>query len=241
VPPDHDHRRFATTHWSLILAAADPRSPQAASALASLCEIYWFPVYAFIRRNGASTEDARDSTQAFFARVLEKESFKGARQDRGRFRAFLLTAVRHFLANQWDAARAQKRGGGQVVLPLEFDDGERRYLLEPADGLTPEHVYERRWALTVLDTALSRVAAKYKDADRRELFVALRPLLTGHEPDSYKKTARSLGMTEGALRVALHRLRRQFAGCLREVIGQTVERPEDVDEELQHLLGIVSR
>lgn len=236
------HRRFATTRWSLVLAARDPDSSEAASALSSLCEIYWFPVYAFIRRTGASIDDARDLTQAFFARVLEKGSFKEARQERGRFRAFLLTAVRHFVANERDAARALKRGGGQVHLPLEFDDGERRYQLEPVDGVTPEHLYERRWALTVLDAALARVSTKHEDdVERRKVFLALRPLLTGRDADSYATAAAELGMTEGAVRVAVHRLRKQFAVSLREVIGETVDTPDDVDAELEHLLTVVSR
>jgi len=232
-------RRFATTRWSLILAAGDPHSAE--SALASLCEIYWFPVYAFVRRTGASIDDAKDLTQAFFTRVLEKGYFTEAKQERGRFRSFLLTAVRHFLSNERDAARALKRGGGQVILPLEFDDGERRYLLEPVDDQTPEHVYERRWALTVLDAAMTRLASRYEDAERRKVFVALRPLLTGREPDSYERIAASLNMTEGTLRVALHRLRKQFAAALREVTLETVETNDEVDLELQHLLEVVSR
>ena len=234
------HRRFATTRWSLIVAAAGPES-QARSALASLCEIYWFPVYAFIRRTGASADDARDLTQAFFARMLEKGYFKEARQERGRFRSFLLTAVRNFLANERDAARALKRGGGARHLSLEFDDGERRYLLEPVEDETPERVYERRWAQTVLDGAMTRLAARYAEPERRRLFQALRPLVIGREPDSYASTAASLGVTEGALRVALHRLRRHLAASLREIIRDTVGRPEEVDDELRHLLAIVSR
>jgi RNA polymerase sigma factor (sigma-70 family) len=236
---DTGPRRFATTRWSLILAAADPRSAE--SALSSLCEIYWFPVYAFVRRTGASIDDAKDLTQAFFTRVLEKGYFTEARQERGRFRSFLLTAVRHFLSNERDAARALKRGGGQVLLPLEFDDGERRYLLEPVDDQTPEHVYERRWALTVLDAAMKRLAGRYEDPERRNVFVALRPLLTGREPDSYERIAASLNVTEGTLRVALHRLRKQFAAALREVILETVETDDEVELELQHLLDVVSR
>jgi RNA polymerase sigma-70 factor (ECF subfamily) len=222
------------------VAAAGPES-QAASALASLCDIYWFPVYAFIRRTGVSVDDARDLTQAFFTRVLEKGYFKEAKQERGRFRAFLLTAVRHFLANERDAARAQKRGGGAVHVPLEFDDGERRYSLEPVEGQTPEHVYERRWAQTVLDSAMTRLAARYAEPERKKVFQALRPLLVGREPDSYTSAAASLGVTEGALRVALHRMRRHLGASLRDVIAETVEREGEIDGELQHLLAIVSR
>jgi RNA polymerase sigma-70 factor (ECF subfamily) len=206
-----------------------------------LCELYWGPVYAFIRRSGVSTEDARDLTQAFFTRVLEKGWFAQAEQARGRFRTFLLTAVRHFLANEFDAAHAQKRGGGCAPLPLEFEDAESRYLLELADDVTPEDIYERRWALTVLEAALARVAAAYADSARQPVWLALRPVLTGEESESYAAKAAALGMSEGALRVAMHRLRQQFSKCLREIVTETVERSEDVDEELRHLLAVLSR
>jgi RNA polymerase sigma factor (sigma-70 family) len=241
MPADPGRRRFATTRWSLILAAAGPESTRAESALASLCEIYWFPVYAFVRRTGASVDDARDLTQAFFLKVLEKGYFKEARQERGRFRSFLLTAVRHFLANERDAAYAAKRGGRLLHIPLEFDDGERQYLIEPVEDETPERMYERRWALTVMDRAMGRLAARYTKPDRQKTFQTLRPLLVGHDPDSYAMAAATLDVTEGALRVALHRLRRSFAASLRDVIAETVERPEDVDQELQHLLASVRR
>ena len=222
------------------MATREAGSPQAETALASLCEIYWFPVYAFIRRSGHSQDDARDLTQAFFTRVLEKNYFKDARQERGRFRAFLLTAVRHFLSNQRDADRAQKRGGGHTHLPLEFDDGERRYLLEPVEHDTPERVYERKWALAVIAQAMQALTGKYERSGRRQMFEAVRPFLTGDEPGSYADLAGRLETTEGALRVAVHRLRQQFATVLRETIAETVERPEDVDEELRHLLTAVA-
>jgi RNA polymerase sigma-70 factor (ECF subfamily) len=234
-------RRFATTRWSLILATREAESPRASAALADLCELYWQPVYAFIRRSGVSTDDARDLTQSFFARVLEKDVFAQAQQSRGRFRNFLLTAVRYFLANEVDAARAQKRGGGHAPVPFEFDDGERRYRLEPTDDVTPEDLYERRWALTVLEATLARVSAAYADSARHPVFVALRPVLTGEESESYVTKAAALGMTEGALRVALHRLRQQFSKCLREIVAETVERPDEVDEELRHLRVVLSR
>jgi RNA polymerase sigma factor (sigma-70 family) len=233
--------KFATTQWSLVLAAADSASTKAEPALAALCQMYWFPVYAFVRRTGASADDARDLTQAFFLKVLEKGYFKDARQERGRFRTFLLTSVRHFLANERDAAQAAKRGGGVSHVSLEFDDGERKYLLEPVEHDTPERVYERRWALTVLDRAMEQLGARYTEPERRKTFHALRPLLTGSEPDSYAAVAASLNVTEGALRVALHRLRKSFAGVLRDVIAETVEREDDVDPELKYLLAIVSR
>ena len=238
---DSGSSRFATTRWSLVVAAGDRESPERGEALAVLCEAYWYPVYAFIRRTGRSTDDARDLTQAFFARVLEKNYFKDARQERGRFRAFLLTAVRHFLANEYDRATAQKRGGAQPHFPLEFDDGERRYVNEPADALTPEALYERRWALATLDAALARLRERYSGDARRRLFDHLRPFLTGDEPPSYATLAAGLEMTEGALRVAVHRLRQHFAASLRGVIGETVETADAVEDELRHLMAVVSR
>lgn len=232
---------FTTTRWSLILAAADPRSSTADAALSSLCEIYWMPVYAFVRRTGAPVEDARDLTQAFFTTVLEKGYFKDAERERGRFRTFLLTAVTHFLSNQRDADRALKRGGGQVVLSLDVDEGERRYQLEPADTLTPDRLFDRRWALAVLDHAMARLSEKYAAPDRRKVFTTLKSFLGGHEPESHSAAAASLNLTEGSFRVILHRFRKQFGASLREVVQETVERPEDLEDELRHLLRAVGR
>ena len=235
-------RRFQTTRWSLILAAADPNSSTVETALASLCEMYWRPVYAFVRRTGASAEDARDLTQAFFTRVLEKGFFGQARQERGRFRSFLLTAVRHFLANQRDADQAQKRGRGRTLFSLDIErDGERFLHLEPQEGLTPEQLFERRWALLVLDHALARLAARYKGPERQKTFSVLKTFLTGHDAESSAAGAAALGLSADSFRVTLHRFRRQFGACLREVVSDTVEKPEEVEEELQYLLTIVSR
>ena len=233
-------RSFATTRWTLILSAADAGSPAQDDALATLCETYWHPVYAFIRRSGRSPDDARDLTQQFFVRVLEKGFFGEADRSRGRFRSFLFSSVRHFLANQHDWAVAQKRGGGAPILSLEFDDGERRYSLEPADEGTPERTYERTWASTVLETAMARVQAKYDETGRGDLFARLKPYLTGDEPASYAELAKE-GGNPGQLRVAVHRLRRDYGRALRDVIADTVDTPQDVDEELKYLLEIVGR
>jgi RNA polymerase sigma-70 factor (ECF subfamily) len=233
--------RFATTRWSLVLAVRDAQSPDAAAALATLCETYWYPVYAFIRRTGLSVDEAKDLTQAFFARVLEKDYFGQARQERGRFRSFLLSSVRHFLANQRDWEQAQKRGGAVPHLSLEFDDGERTYQIEPVDRDTPEVLYERRWALASIDSALARVRVKYEHAGKAELFARLRPFLTGDEPGSYAELATALRVTEGSLRVAVHRMRQQFAAMLREIIADTVAGPDEVDEELRELMKAVSK
>jgi len=233
-------RRFATTRWTLVRAAGTPDSPEAHEALASLCEIYWYPVYAYIRRGGAPPDDARDLTQAFFTRVIEKNYFGDARQERGRFRSFLLTAVRHFLLNERDAAQAQKRGGGRAPISLQIDTGEQVYSIEPADHETPERLYERKWALEVIAQAMRVVEERYSGSDRGALFLALRPFLTGENPGSLVELAKQLGTSDGALRVAVHRLRRQFAGALRETIAETVERADDVDDELRHLLDAVA-
>ena len=224
-----------------MVAAADSKSPDAKSALASLCETYWFPVYAFIRRSGHPHEAAQDLTQGFFTKVLEKNYFKDAKKERGRFRSFLLTSVRHYLSNQRDWDNAAKRGGGAPHLSMEFDDGDRKYQIEPVEDETPERIYERRWALAALDAAITRVSGKYEGAGRRKLFDKLRPFLTGDDPQSYATLASDLKMTEGSLRVAVYRLRQQFAECLREVIGETVEEQEEVADELRHLMAVVSR
>jgi RNA polymerase sigma-70 factor (ECF subfamily) len=233
--------RFATTRWSLVLAVRDAQSPDAAAALATLCETYWYPVYAFIRRTGLDGDAAKDMTQAFFTRVLEKDYFGQARQERGRFRSFLLSAVRHFLANERDFAQAQKRGGSHPHLSLEFDDGERTYQIEPVDLDTPERLYERRWALAAIDGALARVRTRYEHSGKVELFARLRPFLTGDEPQSYAELATALGVTEGSLRVAVHRMRQQFAATMREIIADTVAGPDEVDEELRELMKAVSK
>jgi RNA polymerase sigma-70 factor (ECF subfamily) len=232
--------RFATTRWSLVRAAADDDVAEARIAWATLCETYWLPVYAFIRRRNARAEDAYDLTQAFFARAIEKGTFAEARRDRGRFRTFILTAVHHFLANERDARFAAKRGGGRAILSLDVTEGERRYLVEPLDQDTPDRVYERRWALTVLETALNRLASQQREAGREQMFAVLRPLMIG-EQDSYADAARALGITDGHLRVALHRFRKQFGTCLREVVADTVDDPNEIDGELNELLAIVSR
>jgi len=241
MPADANSRRIATTRWSVVLAAGGSDTTQARVALATLCESYWYPVYAFIRRTGHSCDDARDLTQEFFARVLEKGYLRAVRPDRGRFRSFLLTSLRHFLANERDWRHAAKRGGGKPLLPLEFDDGERRYQFEPTDELTPERIYERRWASAVLETAMQRLEESLARAGRERLFKQLKPFVFDEQPGKYESLARELDMTEGALRVSVHRLRRQFGLLLREVIAETVDPENEVDDELHYLLDIVSR
>jgi RNA polymerase sigma factor (sigma-70 family) len=238
--PEGGRHRFATTHWSLVISAGGS-SPGASKALAELCETYWYPVYAFVRRTGHSTDEAADLTQAFFTRILEKRYLKDARPDRGRFRSFLLASLRHFLSNERDRQQALKRGGGLRHVPFEVDSGEQLYQREPTNDMTPERIYERRWTLTVLDKAMARVSTKYEGRGRRDLFIKLQPTLSGDEPASYRELAETLDVSEGSLRVAAHRLRKDFAAALRATIGETVERPEDIDDELRYLLEVVGR
>jgi RNA polymerase sigma factor (sigma-70 family) len=238
--PQGGRHRFATTHWSLVISAGGSTSG-ASKALAELCETYWYPAYAFVRRTGHSTEEAADLTQAFFAQVLEKHYLKDARPDRGRFRSFLLASLRHFLSNERDRVQAVKRGGRVAHVPFELDTGEQRYQLEPANDMTPERIYERRWTLTVLDKAMARVAEKYEGTGKRELFERLQPTLAGDEPASYRDHAEALGVSEGSLRVAAHRLRKEFAAALRGVIAETVAHPAEIDDELRYLLKVASQ
>ena len=234
-------RGFATTRWTLVLAAGDRDSPDADTALASLCEAYWPPVYAYIRRSGRDGDAARDLTQAFFAQVLEKNFFGRAQRERGRFRTFLLSSVKNFLTNEWDRGQAAKRGAGRQPLSLEVDDGERSYQIEIADDVTPEHLYERRWALTVIGAAMARLERRFDEGGKQEMFTRLKPFLTGQGPRSYADLATELAVSEGSLRVAVHRMRHQFAESLRETIAETVESDDEVEEELRYLLGAVAK
>lgn len=242
MPPDAGRRRFATTRWSLVLAAGDVSSADARAAFSALCETYWSPVYDFIRCSGRSPDDARDLTQAFFARVLEKNDLKTARSERGRFRSFLLTAVRHFVSNQGDHDRAAKRGGGQVHVPIgpPAQDGPQAFA-DPPCGETPETVYERRWASATLAAAMARLGSEYERHGRRKVFDTLRAFLTDDDGAYSAECAKTLGLTEGSIRVALHRMRQRFGKCLRETLAETVDDPADVDKELEFLLAVVSR
>jgi RNA polymerase sigma-70 factor (ECF subfamily) len=229
---------FPTTRWSLIIATGHQRTTQAREALAHLCATYWYPLYAFARRRCARIEDAQDLTQGFFACILEKDYFRDFDRERGRFRAFLLAAFRHFIANERDRERTQKRGGGQVQMSLDMQEAERRYLLDPGHELTPEKLYERRWATTLLDRALARLRTESRQLNQ---FDRLQIFLTGEPPGvSYNDFASELGMSEGALKVAVHRLRRKFRAVLRAEIADTVASPEEVKEEMRYLLSVVS-
>lgn len=228
---------FETTRWSLVVAAGSDDSSAARAALAALCEAYWYPLYAYVRRHGASADDARDLTQGFLASLIERRGLAGLRQDRGRFRAFLLASLKHFLANDRARQRTQKRGSGIPPMPLTFDDAEGRYRVEPAEPETPETLYERRWALTVIDRVLARLRQEWEARGRGAEFNELKTCLLGQSPPGgYMAIADRLGTTEGAVKVAVHRLRRQFQAGLRRDIAETVSNPADVDDEIRYLV-----
>jgi RNA polymerase sigma-70 factor (ECF subfamily) len=241
--PDPDSRQlFATTHWSLVLAAGRRGSPASREALATLCQSYWYPLYAHVRRRGYRAEDAQDLIQDFFARLLEKDYLRVVERDRGRFRSFLLASLDHFLANEWRRAHARKRGGKRPTLSLDFRVGEGRYAAEPAHELTPVKLFERRWALTLIDQALVRLRDEFDRAGKGELFELLKPCLGGDGGAApYRDLAARLDMTEGAVKVAVHRMRRRCGELLREEIARTVAGPEEVEEELRDLFDTLGK
>ncbi len=241
VPGTEHARCFQTTHWSVVLAAGQLVTPQAEAALETLCRIYWYPLYAYVRRQGHPPEDAQDLTQEFFARLLEKEFLKFADQARGRFRSFLLKSLQHFLVNEWVRGQAQKRGGGQQILPLDEESAERIYQQEPSASLAAQSLYDKRWAVTLLDRAMERLGADYAAAGKRDVFDHLKHLLlTEGSGEIYHEAAHQSGLSEGAVKVAVHRLRQRFRAAVRAEIAQTVATPEKVDEELRCLMTAMS-
>ena len=220
-----------------MLAAGGEDSRAARTALATLCEAYWYPLYVYIRRWGAPADDAPDLTQAFLMSLLERQDFKGLSQERGRFRAFLLASLRHFLANDAAKRRSQKRGGGAATISLQSDDAEHRYLVEPVDSATPEKLYERRWALTVIDRVLAGLRREAEAEGRTAEFDAIKAcMLARAAPGSYAVIAARLGVSEGAVRVAVHRLRRRFQERLKQDIAATVSSTDQVDDEIRYLI-----
>ncbi len=239
VTPGGARRQFASTHWSVV-AAAGGSTRESCAALASLCESYWYPLYAYLRRRGYQVAEAQDLTQGFLAQVIEKGTLQAADQSRGRFRAFLLSSLTHYLAHQWRYDHAQKRGGDQQTLSLDIEDGERRYRLEPSDPLTPEKIYQRRWAMTLLEKAVQSLRDDYAEAGKLALFEALKGYLGGQDDSvPYRAVAQQLELTEGAVKVAVHRLRKKCREVLRQQIAQTVVSAEDIDEELRFLFQAV--
>ena len=229
---------FATTHWSLVLAAGARQTPVGSQALATLCESYWYPLYAYVRRRGLDAHEAQDVTQEFFAHLLGSEAVGVATPERGRFRSFLLGSLQNFLANHWRKENAQKRGGGKTPLSLDLAAGEQRYIAEPAHELTPEKIYERRWAMTVLQQVIESLSQEYAQDGKAALFEHLKPYLGGGVDGlPYAELATKVGLSVGSIKVAVHRLRRRCGDLLREQIAQTVAEPDAVDQELKDLFA----
>ncbi len=232
---------FATTHWTVVLAAGRGDSPQADIALEELCRTYWYPLYAYVRRHGHSREDAEDLTQGFFARLLEKHYLEGITSDGGKFRSFLLVALKRFLANEWDRANRQKRGGGEKPLSLDWQDAETLYQIALADNLSPDKLYDRAWAVVVLERVITRLRDENGADGKAGLYEQLKPfLMMGRSEMPYAQAAAALKMTEGGVRVAVHRLRRRYRELLREEIAQTLANPAQADEEMQALFSALA-
>ena len=231
---------FPTTAWTVVSRARRGADSEAREALAFLCAAYWLPLYSFARRLGNASEDALDLTQGYFALLIEKDYLADVRLREGRFRAFLLTSFRHFVSKERDHARALKRGGGHAPLSIDAAEAEGRYAEQPLDALDPEALFERRWALTILERAMARLRQEFAGAGRTAEFEQLETYLTGSEPRvQYQGAAERLGTTEGAIKKMVHRLRRRYGQLLREEIGATVADPAEIDAELRHLLAAV--
>jgi RNA polymerase sigma-70 factor (ECF subfamily) len=232
--------RFETTEWSLVLAAGQGESTAAEQALARLCALYWYPVFAFVRRKGHAPEDAQDLTQGFFARLIEKGDLGDADRTRGRFRTFLLTACQHYLANEHDRARAAKRGGGLAPSPIDAAVAERRYERALSHDETPERAYDRQWCLTLLDGVFEALRDDYAASGKAELFDRLKDFVTADEDaGTHADAARALGTTAGAIKVAVHRLRRRFREELLRQVADTLGPDQDVEDEIRYLLATV--
>ncbi|MGB5817043.1 MAG: sigma-70 family RNA polymerase sigma factor [Thermoanaerobaculia bacterium] len=234
--------QIATTQWSQVLAARDGSETEARRALEELCQTYWQPLYAYVRHQGASPDEASDLTQAYFTELLEKDLLADVDPTKGRFRAYLLATLRNFLSRDRTKAGRLKRGGGTSTLSLDMEAGEERYTVHSIEKQTPEDIFEHRWAVTVLDRAMGRLERDSSFAGGEEQFRSLKPYLTGDLPQlPYRQVAASLGMSEGAVKVAVHRLRKRFGEYLRLEIAETVVDPSDVDDEVRHLLEVVRR
>lgn len=239
-PWDDAFSGFQTTHWSAIRAASSGDADRAPDALESICQSYWYPLYAFIRRFGHSTDDARDLTQEFFARCLNRNTFARADASRGRFRTFLLASVKHFLHEEWRKGQRAKRGGGECLVPLDTEAAEQRLAQEPAASTAPDLAFDRRWAETLLQRTLNRLQQDYSRTGRATVYQGLQHLLWGHEKEqTYAEMGARLGLNPGTVKVAVLRLKRRFRDLLREEVRASVAREADVDGELRHLLGVL--
>jgi len=227
---------FVTTRWTVIVAAGGGATPEAEAALQELCRTYWYPLYAYVRRQGWNREDSEDLTQAFFAKTLANTDLSALDSEKGRFRAFLLASLKHFLANEWDKLRAQKRGGGQVLLPLDWQSADTLYSITPADNLSPDKLYDRAWAITLLERVITRLRAECVAEGKEEMFDHLKDfLMLEKNAISYEQVAASLKVTEGAARVTVHRLRKRYRELLRDEVAQTLLDGAQVEDEMRAL------
>jgi RNA polymerase sigma factor, sigma-70 family len=233
---------FVTTHWSVVLTAGSHQdNTRAREALAGLCRTYWYPLYAYVRRRGYNAHDAQDLTQAFFEQLLKRRSLASVDPERGRFRTFILTAMNYFLVNEWKKVSAQKRGGGDPEISLDRAAAEQRFDLEPATTVAPDRLFEKQWALTLLSEVLSRLEREYESEGKEELFNALKETLMGHrESQPYTDIARTLGMNENAVKVAVHRLRRRYRELIHAEIANTLDPSEDVEAEMRYLYQVLA-
>ena len=231
---------FFTTHWSVVLQAGREDSPQTAEALESLCRSYWYPLYAYVRRHGHDAHDAPDLVQGFFARFLERKYLRHADRNRGRFRTFLLSSLQNFLINEWNKANREKRGGSRRILSLDEEMAEARFAAEPAMDQPPDALYDRGWAAVLLDRAIAALRAEFEQSGKQDVFERLKVFVWGEKNAlSYAAMAEQLGMTEGAVKVAVHRLRQRYGELLRAEVAQTVTTPVEVDEELRYLVSVI--
>lgn len=229
---------FATTHWTVVLAAGQRHTPQSDHALEALCRTYWFPLYAYVRRRGHAKADAEDLVQAFFARFLAKNYLAGLSEERGRFRAFLLAALKNFLVNEWKHANRQKRGGGEITLSLDWETADTKFLVAAQNEPSPDQAFDREWALALLSKVIEKLQAECVAEGKAELFEQLKVFLAaGKSETAQSEVATALGMEEGAVRVAVHRLRKRYRQLLRDEIANTLSDPAMVDEEMRALFG----
>lgn len=241
-PAERSRDVFATTHWSVVVQAGQEDSQEAVAALEQLCRTYWYPLYAFVRREGHGPEEAADLTQEFFSRLLADDSLTRVSPDKGKFRSFLLAAMKNLLANEWHRSQTQKRGGGAAHFSLDAVAAEDRYQLEPLEESTPDTIFDRRWAEVLVDAVTSRLQAEFTAADMAGRFETLKVfLLADEEPASYAQTAQKLGMTESAVKSAIHRMRQRYGALLRAEIANTVTSPQEMEEELRHFVAVLSR
>lgn len=239
-PQDQSPAHFVTTLWNVVLVAGGNSSPESAAALETLCRTYWYPIYAFLRRQGRTPHDSQDLTQAFFARLLEKHGLGKVSPEKGKFRSFLLASLKNFVADEWDKLQAKKRGGGQITISLDAQSAEDRYAAEPVERLDPEKIYERRWAMTILDEVMAQLQATYAARGRQNTFDALHPFLLDRRNDaSYAQVGKSLNMTERAVKTEVYRMRQRWRDLLRDEIAKTLSAPDEMDEEMRHLFRAI--